>query len=292
MNLALGKLWPQLRPSQRSGQFHFGTLGFFPRSAKPQPQHQTMMTKTMLVPVALLAIGQGCLLASAFSGISSSHRTVTRHTKSGHLQSKPRTQLFATEVESPPTTKSQNKYDNLIQWFLSSNEKSYISPNIAIQQSARGKASGYGMFAIKDVEEGELLLRIPRSCCVTLDDALTDPECGPAFKAVMDKAGPGSDTVILAGYLAKEYLLLKEYDTRLAAGMKDDDNSEMRRLSKIKFAPYLRTLPWNRGVNAQEHVLFWEDEDVDALLKGSLAYDDAIETRNSVSAYSSTPCLL
>ena len=61
-----------------------------------------------------------------------------------------------------------------------------------------------------------------------------------------------------------------------------DDNAEMRRLSNIKFAPYLRTLPWERGVNAQEHVLFWEDGDVDALLKGSLAYADAVETRATV----------
>ena len=66
-------------------------------------------------------------------------------------------------------------------------------------------------------------------------------------------------------------------------GAQPDDNSEMRRLSKIKFAPYLRTLPWARGVNAQEHMLFWEDGDVDSLLKGSLAYDDAVETRSTVS---------
>jgi hypothetical protein len=56
----------------------------------------------------------------------------------------------------------------------------------------------------------------------------------------------------------------------------------MRRLGWIKFAPYLRTLPWERGVNAQEHVLFWEDEDVEALLGGSLAYKDAVETRATV----------
>jgi hypothetical protein len=61
-----------------------------------------------------------------------------------------------------------------------------------------------------------------------------------------------------------------------------DDNAEMRRLSNIKFAPYLRTLPWERGVNAQEHVLFWEDGDVEALLGGSLAYADAVETRATV----------
>jgi len=46
----------------------------------------------------------------------------------------------------------------------------------------------------------------------------------------------------------------------------------------------LRTLPWERGINAQEHVLFWEDGDVDALLKGSLAYADAVEIRGKCQA--------
>ena len=91
-----------------------------------------------------------------------------------------------------------------------------------------------------------------------------------------------SNFQLLTTYLYR-YLLLKEYDRRIKAGAQPDDNSEMRRLSKIKFAPYLRVLPWARGVNAQEHVLFWADSDVDALLKGSLAYPDAIETRATVS---------
>ncbi|KAL7537922.1 hypothetical protein ACHAXR_008161 [Thalassiosira sp. AJA248-18] len=246
-----------------------------------------------LVPLALVAFGQeGCLFfANAFAyQYNPTHTRATNHGYS--LQSRlpssvSRTQLFVAEVDTPPpppATKSQNKYDDLIQWFLSSNEKSYISPKVAIRPSTRGglKTGGYGTFASDDLEEGELLLRIPRVCCVTLDDALNDIECGSDFQKLMEQAGPGSDTVVLAGYLAKEYLLLKEYDRRLKAGEKDDDNSEMRRLSKIKFAPYFRTLPWERGVNAQEHVLFWEDADVDALLKGSLAYDDAVETRSTV----------
>lgn len=238
-----------------------------------------------LAPLALLALGQGCQFVNAFQAhrISSSQLS--------HPSRQRSVQLLAAEVADPPpatatTNKSQNKYDNLIQWFLSSSDESYISPKIAIRPSTRGglATGGYGAFANDDFEDGELLLRIPRVCCVTLDDALNDTECGPSFKNLMEKAGPGSDTVVLAGYMAKEYLLMKEYDRRLKAGEKDDDNSEMRRLSKIKFAPYFRTLPWERGVNAQEHVLFWENSDVDALLKGSLAYDDAIETRSTVSS--------
>ena len=192
------------------------------------------------------------------------------------------TRLYAS---STATTKSStDKYDDLIQWFTKSNEKSYISPKVEILPSTRGglATGGYGAFASDDLEQGELIFRIPKDCCVTMDDALNDNECGLSFKQLMEQAGPGADTVILAGYLAKEYLLLKEYDRHLKQGEKPDDNAEMRRLSNIKFEPYLRTLPWQRGVNAQEHVLFWEDEDVDALLKGSLAYDDAVETRSTV----------
>ena len=223
-----------------------------------QHRYKNAKKKTMMF-VLLLAFLLG--YANAFAG---NYRS---------LQGR-RTALFA----------AQDKYDDLIQWFLSSDERSFMSPKVEIRPSTRGglATGGYGAFASDDVTEGELLLRIPRDCCVTLDDALKDNECGPAFQKLMEQAGPGSDTVVLVGYLAKEYLLLKESDRRLKAGEGADDNAEMRRLSNIKFAEYMRTLPWKRGVNAQEHVLFWEDEDVDSLLKGSLAYADAIETRATV----------
>jgi len=239
--------------------------------------------------LALLALfGHECPLVTAFSGPSTSYASQTQIgtlNLARPLQTRlptavPKTQLFATEADAPP----RNKYDNLIQWLLSSNGNSYISPKVKILPSTRGglATGGYGMFANEDLPEGELLLRIPRDCCVTIDDALNDMECGPAFQKLLEQAGSGADTVVIAGYLAKEYLLLKEYDRRLKAGEKPDGDAVMRRLSKIKFAPYLRTLPWERGVNAQEHVLFWEDEDVDALLKGSLAYADAVDTRSTV----------
>lgn len=165
---------------------------------------------------------------------------------------------FRTSAPVPETQLlAATKYNELTEWFLSSGERSYLSPKVDIRPSTRGglATGGYGAFVSGDVPKGELLMRIPRECCVTLDDALNDIECGPAFKALMEKAGPGSDTVVLAGYMAKEYLLLKEYDRRLDAGEKPEDNAIMGRLSKIKFEPYLRTLPWERGVNAQEHVL-------------------------------------
>jgi len=178
---------------------------------------------------------------------------------------------------------AKSRYADLKNWLLSADD-SFISPKLEIRPSTRGglATGGYGAFAGEDIDEGEILLKIPVGCCVTLQDALEDVECGPSFANLLKKAGPGSDTVIMAGYLAKEYLLLKELDRRISDGATVDDDSEMRRLANIKFAPYLRTLPWGRGVNAQEHVLFWKDEDVDALLEGSLAYKDATETRATV----------
>lgn len=176
---------------------------------------------------------------------------------------------------------TQDRYDDLLTWLLSRNENSYVSSNFKIRPSTRG---GFGAFACNDLEKGELLLRIPRACCVTLDDAFNDADCGPAFKKLMEQAGPGSDTVIIAGYLAKEYLLLQEYERR----SKDvengvlDDSSARARLESIKYGPYLRSLPWKAGVNAQDHILFWEAESVDCLLKGSLAYEDAVDIKTSV----------
>jgi len=42
------------------------------------------------------------------------------------------------------------------------------------------------------------------------------------------------DTVVIAGYLAKEYLLLKEYDRRLQAGdSPNDNNAEMSLVSNL-----------------------------------------------------------
>lgn len=236
------------------------------------------MIISLLLP--LLAFGNTtCLFANAFG------------TLQGHVPSFRRISQFSPAASTSTSTSmtstgNVSKYDDLIQWFLSSSDESYLSSKVEFRPSTRGGllTGGYGTFVNEDVAENELLLRIPKNCCVTLDDALSDLECGPAFQKLLERFGPGSDTFILAGYLAKDYLLLKEYDRRLQYGaMPDDDTPEMRRLTSLKFAPYIRTLPWERGVNAQEHVLFWEDEDVESLLKGSLAYDDAIEIRSTVS---------
>ena len=48
------------------------------------------------------------------------------------------------------------------------------------------------------------------------------------------------------------------------------------------FGPYLATLPWERGVNNQEHIIFWSDEDIESYLKGSMCYSEANSLREEV----------
>ena len=135
--------------------------------------------------LALVSYGHRCLFANAF-GVQQTIYHATQTTRRfinldrpsrRSQQSAPgtRTQLFASEVA---TQSSKDKYDDLIQWLLTSNEKSYIASNVEIRPSTRGglATGGYGMFASEDLTEGELLLRIPRNCCVTLDDALNDDD--------------------------------------------------------------------------------------------------------------------
>lgn len=90
--------------------------------------------------------------------------------------------------------RATDRYDELMEWFVNSDPNSYVSPKVDIRPSTRGGLStgGYGTFVSDDLEEGELVLRLPRSCCVTLDDALNDVECGSAFRKLLETAGPGA----------------------------------------------------------------------------------------------------
>ena len=60
--------------------------------------------------------------------------------------------------------------------------------------------------------------------------------------------------------------------------MQQDNDSQ----DVTKWGPYLATLPWKRGVNNQEHILYWTENDIDSLLKGSLSYQEAKDLRSEV----------
>ena len=152
------------------------------------------------------------------------------------------------------------EYSNLLQWLDNTFPSSFINPSLTINPSPCG---GHGVFATKDIAQDQLLFKIPREACITSSSILKDEECGTAFKTLMKRAGPGSFTVCMAGYLAKEYLCYLEGKPTL-------------------FGPYLATLPWKRGWNGQEHTLFWTEEDVKELLEDSLCYRESNGLREEV----------
>lgn len=170
---------------------------------------------------------------------------------------------------------STNKYDDMLQW-LKSKEGVFVNDKITLKPSSRG--GGFGAFIastssdVSDtdspvVEADELLFTVPRGACFTLDDALKDNDLGEGFRKLIEVAGPGGNTVVLAGFMAAEWLKCLE----------DGNNNES------VYGPYLATLPWERGTNSQEHILYWPDDEIESTLKGSMCYGEALDLRKEVS---------
>lgn len=168
------------------------------------------------------------------------------------------------------------RYLRLLEWLQSDAVGAEISDKVEIRSSSQG--DGCGAFVSRTVERDELLFTVPRGACLTLADVTADADCGEAFARLMAKAGPGGNTVVMAGYMAKEYLLYLE-ERRLG---EDDSAGTVGAIGGSRWGPYFETLPWERGVNNQEHCLFWEDERVETLLDGSLCYREATALREEV----------
>lgn len=172
----------------------------------------------------------------------------------------------STDGTSSATNTTPQKYQDLLAW-IQKQPGAEINDKIVIQESSRG--GGFGAAVAANVAKDELLFCIPRTACVTLKNVKDDAQCGEAFQKLMEKSGPGGNTVCMAGLLAKEYLV----------SMQQDNNDSQR---DTKWEPYLATLPWKRGINNQEHVLYWSEEDVESFLKGSLSYQEAKDLRGEV----------
>lgn len=206
-----------------------------------------------------------CFVLSQQGGTPSSNSLLSTQTKSWNNLYQPQALAAAAaglaDISEISIETPASKYEGLLEWIKSNG--AIVNENLCFQASSRG--GGYGAFVTDDVAEGEILVTIPRKVCVTLDDVRSDPESGEIFETLMTQAGPGGNTVALAGIIAKE---------RLIAQAKGVDAG--------KFGPYFDTLPWNRGVNNQEHMLFWSDDDIIGLLKGTMCYKEVTALRDEV----------
>lgn len=189
-----------------------------------------------------------------------------------HLAAAAATALLSLSSPNVKTGTTTEEYGNLLTWLDESFSTSYIHPSIKLAPSTRiNGGGGHGAFVTSSLSENDLIFKIPREACITSSDVLQDEDCGKVFKALIDKAGPGGFTVCLAGYLAKEYLCHLE--------SKELDNGVT---SPSKFGPYLDTLPWKRGWNGQEHVLYWTNDEIETYLKGSLCWKESNDLRGEV----------
>ena len=183
----------------------------------------------------------------------------------------------AAKHQSGTGTTSGPIHTKLLSW-LRRHPNTHISAKFTIAPSPLG---GYGGFATAALRKNEVLFRIPRECCVTYDDALSDPDIGGVFQQIKRDRLPSWGMILIAGWIAKEYMLANDFGCASSVeGVGADVGG--RNSNRIKHLPYLQSIPWERGSFGQDHILFWSDEEVETLLKESLAYDDATLIRKTV----------
>ena len=201
----------------------------------------------------------------------------------------------AAPTDRPPASQSDSRvHSDLILW-IKSNDDAYVNPKFAVRPSDLG---GYGGFATAPLRRGEVLFRVPRTMCVTYDDALSvsvfdyacllahcsndsplylttrmiemiqDMYSGEYYGVIKDKRVKDWGLILLAGWLAEERMLSE--DSRRAG-------SEIY----TKHKPYTDSVPWGRDEFGQDHVLYWTDEEVERKLGGSPSYDDAMLIRRT-----------
>ena len=62
---------------------------------------------------------------------------------------------------------------------------------------------------------------------------------------MMGKAGPGQNTVVMAAYIAKEYLLMQGQTNNVKELQEKNIDIDL----SGQYNPYLSILPWERGMN-------------------------------------------
>ena len=120
---------------------------------------------------------------------------------------------------------------------------------------ASGCGPGIGMYAERNVENGEVLFCLPHSLHVTLATACGNAVCGASFAAA---ASRGQAMGVVASCIAKVHIC---------------GGSEI-------FAPYAPTLPLSPSA---EHVIWWSEEQL-ALLEGTSAHPEAHDLRAEAEA--------
>lgn len=165
----------------------------------------------------------------------------------------------------------------LLSWALEDADDSMdftvsIGPS-KLMMVASKKSAGNGLFVNQSIKKGDILMVIPSEKVICVEDAWEDDLLGKDFMYLTDEGGPGAKLATLAGFVAKE-AILGGIETLFQP---DDESIHSNSSSSGTWQPYFDCLPWT-----DDHVLWWSDDDIDRLLKGSNIYEEVVTMRTEV----------
>lgn len=178
-----------------------------------------------------------------------------------HARCPARADIRAQATEDP-------RYAPFLAWF--EDEGGQLGP---VELGKSGVGLGSGVFATRDIEEGEELFSVPDDACLSVFTAIADPDMGDTLAQICVRESDnndreGGESVALAGFLAKEWLKSGE---------------------KGAFGPYLAMLPFSdANENDKEtsrypsHVVWWSDKQLEDLQFERDLYFEADGTKDSV----------
>lgn len=159
--------------------------------------------------------------------------------------------------------------DDIPSLLASTHPDSYIGPVEVAPSRILGDDvfCGNGLFCTRSVSMHELLFSIgpTNDAIISLQTATKDVDCGEDFREIAELGKGGSQTVALAGWLAK---------TRICDLIDGDRPTDDFGVA------YVRALPWSP--EDQDHVIWWRQDEADRLLDGSIMYEEATLIRTEV----------
>eukprot|EP00548_Thalassiothrix_antarctica_P007127 CAMPEP_0194151866 /NCGR_PEP_ID=MMETSP0152-20130528/49795_1 /TAXON_ID=1049557 /ORGANISM="Thalassiothrix antarctica, Strain L6-D1" /LENGTH=319 /DNA_ID=CAMNT_0038855961 /DNA_START=146 /DNA_END=1105 /DNA_ORIENTATION=+ len=172
------------------------------------------------------------------------------------------------DKDSIASIDTTTKEERLLSWALLLSDDEH---NVSIGPSTiSSNNSGNGLFATKSISKDEIIMIIPYERILDIENAWEASDLGDAFCYLCDMGGSGAKLATLAGYIAKE--------TRGGISNIFHPNNNDDEVSYWK--PYLDCLPSKSA--KENHILWWSNDKVERLLRGSNIYDEVMELRSQV----------
>ncbi|KAI2495516.1 hypothetical protein MHU86_19012 [Fragilaria crotonensis] len=99
------------------------------------------------------------------------------------------------------SSRDSNGYDALLNWIAGADDRnSQLSLQLSIGTS-KYSGGGQGLFVTTDVARGEVLLIVPETHVISVENAWSDEVLGDAFCYLSDEGGAAGRMASLAGFV-------------------------------------------------------------------------------------------